>query len=110
MENCLVTWKGMYVGHVREPTIVLEAIASYDLWIWHAFFGLPGSHNDINVLDRSFLFTELAKGRALPAKYSINVHDYTLSFEAVSIAIILSSSFICYNRNFSCSKATLSCP
>ena len=41
----------MYVGHVREPTIVLKAIASYDLWIWHAFFRLPGSHNDINVLD-----------------------------------------------------------
>ena len=41
----------MYVGHVREPTIVLKAIASYDLWIWHAFFRLLGSHNDINVLD-----------------------------------------------------------
>src|SRR5438270_623559 len=24
-----------------------------DLWIWHAFFGMPGSCNDINILDRS---------------------------------------------------------
>ena len=24
---------------------------SFDLWIWHAFFGLPGSNNDINVLE-----------------------------------------------------------
>src|SRR5438309_395455 len=46
-----------------SPTIVLEAVASYDLWIWHAFFGMPGSHNDINVLDRSPLFAELQNGR-----------------------------------------------
>jgi hypothetical protein len=40
----------MYSGHVRAPTIILEVVASKDLWIWHAFFCLPGSHNDINVL------------------------------------------------------------
>ena len=48
--NCPTAWKCMYSGHVHEPTIFLEAVASYDLWIWHAFFRLPGSHNDINVL------------------------------------------------------------
>ena len=37
-KNCPTTWKGMYSGHVHEPTIILEAVASYDLWIWHAFF------------------------------------------------------------------------
>ncbi|XP_074378312.1 uncharacterized protein LOC141719843 [Apium graveolens] len=40
-----------FPGHVHEPTIILEAIASYDLWIWHSFFGLPRSLNDINVLE-----------------------------------------------------------
>lgn len=49
-KNCPTTHHGMFSGHVREPTIILEAVASKDLWIWHAFFGLPGSHNDINVL------------------------------------------------------------
>jgi len=38
----------MYTGHCREPTIILEAVASQDLWIWHAFFGMPRSLNDIN--------------------------------------------------------------
>ena len=52
----------MYSGHVHEPKIILEAVASYDLWIWHAFFGLPGSHNDINVLERSSVFTLLSEG------------------------------------------------
>ncbi|KAK3188316.1 hypothetical protein Dsin_027877 [Dipteronia sinensis] len=51
-----MAWKGMHVGHVQEPTIILDAVASYDLWIWHAFFELPRSHNDIIVLNQSPLF------------------------------------------------------
>jgi hypothetical protein len=31
----------------------LEAIANQSLWICHAYFGMLGSNNDINVLDRS---------------------------------------------------------
>ena len=49
-KNCPSAWQGMYCGHVHEPTIILEAVASHNLWIWHVFFGLPWSHNDINVL------------------------------------------------------------
>ncbi|XP_020247966.1 uncharacterized protein LOC109825526 [Asparagus officinalis] len=44
-KNYPTAWQGMYTGHFHEPTIILEAVASKDLWIWHAFFGLPGSHN-----------------------------------------------------------------
>ncbi|XP_020250285.1 uncharacterized protein LOC109827687 [Asparagus officinalis] len=39
-----------------------------------------GSHNDINVLERSNLFTELTEGRAPPVKYSINSHEYTMGY------------------------------
>ncbi|KAF8395268.1 hypothetical protein HHK36_019210 [Tetracentron sinense] len=79
-KNCPTAWRGMYSGHVREPTIILEVVASYDLWIWHAFFGLPGSHNDINVLERSSVFTDLADGRAAAIDYSINGNDYDMSY------------------------------
>ncbi|XP_028115617.1 uncharacterized protein LOC114313430 [Camellia sinensis] len=75
-KNCSITLKGMYIGHIHELTIILEAIVSYNLWIWHAFFGLPVSHNDINVLERSFVFTELAQGRAPPVNYTINGNEY----------------------------------
>jgi hypothetical protein len=44
-KNCPTAYQGTYCGHVKEPTIILEAVASHDLWIWHAFFGLPGSLN-----------------------------------------------------------------
>ena len=32
-KNCPSAYHGMYTGHVHRPTIVLEAVASYDLWI-----------------------------------------------------------------------------
>jgi hypothetical protein len=56
--------------------VILEAVASQDLWIWHAYFGLPGSHNDINVLDRSPLFKDLLNGKAPECEYTINGHVY----------------------------------
>jgi hypothetical protein len=70
----------MYTGHVHEPTIILEAVADKDLGIWHAFFGMPGSHNDINVLHRSSLFARLAEGQALEVNYTINGNEYTKGY------------------------------
>lgn len=79
-KNCPTVWKGMYSGHIHEPTIILEAAASYDLWIWHAFFGLPGSHNDINVLEHSSVFSLLAKWSTPPINHSINGNDYRMGY------------------------------
>jgi hypothetical protein len=44
---CMV---GQYSGHAEGCRVILEAVASQNLWIWHSFFGIAGSHNDINVL------------------------------------------------------------
>ncbi|XP_020992129.1 uncharacterized protein LOC107475101 [Arachis duranensis] len=64
-KNCLKAWKGMYMsGYRGVATIVLEVVASSDLWIWHAFFGVSGSNNDINVLDRSPIFDDILNDRA----------------------------------------------
>ncbi|CAN7000722.1 unnamed protein product, partial [Brassica rapa subsp. trilocularis] len=40
-KNYPAAWKGMYSRGTDKPTIVLEAVAGQDLWIWHAFFGAP---------------------------------------------------------------------
>nr|XP_043625535.1 uncharacterized protein LOC122596961 [Erigeron canadensis] len=54
---CPKTWQGKYTcGDHGHPTIMLEAVASYDLWIWHAYFVIAGSNNDINVLNNLPLF------------------------------------------------------
>ena len=82
-KNCPVSWHGMYRGHKKEPTIILEAVASKDLWIWHAFFGMLGSHNDINVLQRSPIFARHAEGDGPQVNYSINGNDYTMGYYLV---------------------------
>jgi hypothetical protein len=46
----MFAWQDMYKGHKGGCSMVLEALADKDLWISHAFFGMAGSHNDINVL------------------------------------------------------------
>ncbi|XP_020253504.1 putative nuclease HARBI1 [Asparagus officinalis] len=79
-KNCPTAWAGQYSGRQGKPTIILEAVASYDLWIWHAYFGLPGSNNDINVLQSSNLFDKLAQGTASPANYTILGKDYDTSY------------------------------
>ena len=71
---------GMFKGHVNKPTMILEAVASQDLWIWYSYFGLPGSNNDINVLQRSPVFAKLKEGKALEVNYSINGHQYTMGY------------------------------
>ncbi|XP_050253371.1 uncharacterized protein LOC126699511 [Quercus robur] len=37
-KNCPIAYKGQFSGYIRVPTIILEAVASYDLCIWHDFF------------------------------------------------------------------------
>jgi hypothetical protein len=80
LKNCPMQSQGQYKGHTNRPTIILEAVASHDLWCWHAFYGMPGSHNDINVLHRSPLFDNLAEGRAPEVNYTINGHEYKMRY------------------------------
>ena len=32
-KNCSTAWKVLYCGYIRKLSIILEAVASYDLWI-----------------------------------------------------------------------------
>ncbi|GKC08339.1 ALP1-like protein [Tanacetum coccineum] len=62
--------------HGSDPFILLEAIASNDLWIWHAFFGVSGMNNDVNVLRQSPLFNDLKSGRAPDVPFVANNVPY----------------------------------
>ncbi|GKF47311.1 ALP1-like protein [Tanacetum coccineum] len=55
---------------------MLEAVASQDLWIWHAFYGIAGANNDINVLDNSPLFDDLLDDLAPVVPYVVNGVEY----------------------------------
>ncbi|XP_051179362.1 protein ALP1-like isoform X1 [Lolium perenne] len=84
-EKCPMSWRGQFTsGYKGAPTLILEAVASQDLWIWHAFFGLAGSNNDINVLNQSKLFVEELKGQAPIVSYRVNDRDYEHGYYLVA--------------------------
>ncbi|GJV81396.1 ALP1-like protein [Tanacetum coccineum] len=76
--NCPVAFKAQFSrgDHGPDPFILLEAIASNDLWIWHAFFGVSGMNNDVNVLRQSPLFNDLKSGRAPDVPFVANNVPY----------------------------------
>jgi hypothetical protein len=82
--SCPTTYHGMYRGHMGKPTIILEVVVTGDLRIWHPFFGMLCSHNDINVLQRSPVFDDLANGRAPPMEFSVNGRDYHMGYYLIS--------------------------
>jgi hypothetical protein len=70
----------MYKGHKKGCTVILEAVANHDLWIWHSFFGMPGSNNDINVLQCSPIFSKLVEDHAPPVDFVFNGRHYNKGY------------------------------
>ncbi|GKF03373.1 ALP1-like protein isoform X1, partial [Tanacetum coccineum] len=62
--------------HRPYPIILLEAIASQDLWSWHAFFGVSGINNDVNVLPQSPIFNDLKAGKSPDVPFIANNITY----------------------------------
>jgi hypothetical protein len=46
------------------------------LWIWHAFFGMPGGNNVINVLDCSPLISNFIRGEGNDMQFTVNGNVY----------------------------------
>lgn len=65
-----------FTSRYSKPSLIHEEVASYDLWIWHAFFGMPGSNKDINFLQHPHIFNPLRQGIMSPVHYTINNHTY----------------------------------
>ena len=72
--------RAMYQHHTKEVTIILKTVGSHDLRIWHAFFGMPGSHNDINVLQRSPVSMRLCNEESPSCNYTVNDHEYNMEY------------------------------
>lgn len=75
-KNWHAAWHGQFKGHKKDSIIILEGVANQETWIWHAFFGMSGSCNDSNVLQRSPLFARLANGEILALQFVANGRTY----------------------------------
>ncbi|CAM8934379.1 unnamed protein product [Rhodiola kirilowii] len=75
-KNCPTAWQGAYSGRSHRPTIILEAVASYDTWIWHSFIGVPGAQNGLNVLYKSDIFDSYLEGYCPEVAYKVNGNTY----------------------------------
>ncbi|GJW50282.1 ALP1-like protein [Tanacetum coccineum] len=76
--NCPVAYRAQLSrgDHGPDPFILLEEIATNDLWIWHAFFGVSGMNNDVNILRQSPIFNDLKSGRAPDVPFVANNVPY----------------------------------
>ncbi|GJU37200.1 ALP1-like protein isoform X1 [Tanacetum coccineum] len=76
--GCPIGYKAKYCirDHGLNPFILLEVVASQDLWIWHDFFGVFGANNDINAIHQSLLLNDIKQGKAPEILFVANVVIY----------------------------------
>ncbi|XP_021800718.1 uncharacterized protein LOC110744978 [Prunus avium] len=79
-KNCPTAWQGDYGNRKGQKGIILEAIAGFDTWVWHAFFGVAGSQNDLNVLGQSPVFNEVLRGQGPNITYQVNNTVYQTGY------------------------------
>ncbi|XP_033145190.1 uncharacterized protein LOC108871618 [Brassica rapa] len=87
-KNCPTAWKRQYTRGSGKPTIVLEAVASQDLWRWHVFFGPPVQEATRKDVERAF--------GVLQARFAI-VKNPALSMNKAKIGKIMRACIILHN-------------
>ncbi|KAM1648155.1 hypothetical protein ACFX2K_009592 [Malus domestica] len=108
-KNCPSAWQDAYGDRKGSKSIILEAVASFDTWIWHAFFGVPGAQNDLNILVQSPVFNDVLQGKApkvtkdvercfgiLQARWAI-VRGAARMFDVESLRSIMMTCVILHN-------------
>nr|XP_043611769.1 protein ALP1-like [Erigeron canadensis] len=76
-EMCPTAWRSTHTrGDLGRPSLIIQGVALYDLWIWNAYFGPQGSHNDINVFESSPVLEDLISGLTPSASFYANGNFY----------------------------------
>ena len=81
-ENCPTAWKEMYTTGFKgkNRTMILETVADYRLWIWHAYFGVAESNNDVNVLQSSLIFNKQCMGGGPTICFVANGNQHDMGY------------------------------
>ncbi|KAI5337690.1 hypothetical protein L3X38_016961 [Prunus dulcis] len=79
-KNCPTALQGDYGNRKGQKSIILEAVAGFDTWVWHAFFGVAGFQNDLNVLGQSPIFNDVLRGQGPNITYQVNNTVYQTGY------------------------------
>ncbi|XP_047946465.1 uncharacterized protein LOC125192842 [Salvia hispanica] len=81
-KNCPTAWRGQFTSGYKGShlTMILEAVADHRLWIWHAYFGVAGSNNDINVPNSSNLLADQCRCRGPTIEFTANGRRYHMRY------------------------------
>ncbi|KAL7601401.1 hypothetical protein Lser_V15G26961 [Lactuca serriola] len=71
-----------YIAHQAKHGFpwMIETVVSHYLWFWHAFFGMAGSNNDLNVLQAFPLFNNSLQGKTPYMSYVVNGNEYKYGY------------------------------
>ena len=100
-KNCPKAWQGSFVNRKEKnrPTVVLEALADYHLWFWHASFGYAGSLNDLNILNLSPLLESLVDGTFVEVERLANVVPFHVDGDSFqSLFVLVDGIYPQYSR------------
>jgi hypothetical protein len=75
LNNLKFSWKQLYTAHIRECSVILENVADYTSRL-STFFGMAGTHHDINLLSHFSMFARLDEEHASVINYEINGNTY----------------------------------
>jgi hypothetical protein len=88
-KNCPKGWQGSYKGKEEKSSIVLEAIADYHQWFWHASYGYAGTMNDRSILNLSPFHESLLNGSFDKLEMETEVVPYQIGHETFQKLFIL---------------------
>jgi len=78
--TCPTAWQWQFKnGKEDHSSIILEAVADYNAWFWHSFFGSPGTNNDINTWDQSPLLRSMLDGTMDELDFEFTIGKETFS-------------------------------
>lgn len=99
-KNCPDGWAGEFEGKEKSLTIVLEAVTSKNLHIWHAFVHNPGTLHDINVLNWSTIFDNYIKSKALSTYHICLIDSHASHLSGVEPHVYFTVNGHKYNQPY----------
>jgi hypothetical protein len=91
-----MAYQGICKGNDHKPTVRMEVITNDFLSIYWLNFGIPGSKNDIQIVNQSAFYNRIRSGCWPPARPSLNIFGFALkTFYPLADGIYLHLRFFC---------------